>query len=429
MRSLALQSAGEIRNLTITLMMKLVALTLVASACVASAQDWTRFRGPNGSGVSATKTIPAQWTEKDFRWKQALPGTGHSSPVLWGEKVFVTSCEERSGQFQVLCLNANDGRQLWRKEFPLTTFRKNNLNTFASSTPTVDAERVYVCRTDSAQISLLALDHRGEVTWQRQLGPFKAQHGSGTSPILHDGLVVLANEQDGDSFIVALDARTGETRWQTPREPTEAAYSTPCVFQPKTGRPELVFASGSHGLYALASDTGKVLWDFPAAFDKRSVSSPLIAGELILGSCGSGGGGNYVIAVRPGIAGGTPAGRVYEVRKSAPYVPTSVCVGEWLYLWSDGGIVSRVHAASGEVKWQERVGGNYFGSPVWVDGRLFCVSRNGEVVVVAAGEKFELLARNPLGETTHSTPAVAGGRMFIHTSGHLYCVGGNPVVE
>ncbi len=410
-------------------MMKLVALALAVSTGMAGAQEWTRFRGPNGSGVSAAKTIPAQWTEKDFRWKQALPGTGHSSPVVWGEKVFVTSCEERSGQFQVLCLNANDGRPLWRKEFPLTTFRKNNLNTFASSTPTVDAERVYVCRTDSAQINLLALDHRGELIWQRELGPFKAQHGSGTSPILHDGLVVLANEQDGDSFIVALDARTGETRWQTPREPTEAAYSTPCVFQPKTGQPELVFASGSHGLYALAPDTGKVLWDFPAAFDKRSVSSPLVVGELILGGCGSGGGGNYVIAVRPGVAGGTPAGRVYEVRKSAPYVPTSVCVGEWLYLWSDGGIVSRVHAATGEVKWQERVGGNYFGSPVWVDGRLFCVSRNGEVVVVAAGEKFELLARNPLGETTHSTPAVAGSRMFIHTSGHLYCVGGNPVVE
>ena len=113
-----------------------------------------------------------------------------------------------------------------------------------------------------------------------------------------------------------------------------------------------------------------------------------------------------------------------DVRRSAPYVPTSVCVGDWLFLWSDAGIVSRVHAATGEVKWQERVGGNFFSSPVCVDDRLFCVSTSGEVVVVAAAEKFEVLARNPLGETTHSTPAVAGGRMYIHTSQHLVSVGG-----
>ena len=151
----------------------------------------------------------------------------------------------------------------------------------------------------------------------------------------------------------------------------------------------------------------------------------MIAGEFIIGSCGSGGGGNFVVAVRPGnpTTGAKPE-RAYEVRRSAPYVPTSVCAGDWLYLWSDAGIVSRVHAATGEVKWQERAGGNFFSSPVCVDGRLFCVSTTGEVVVVAVSDKFEVLARNPLGETTHSTPAVAGGRMYIHTSGHLVSIGG-----
>jgi outer membrane protein assembly factor BamB len=151
----------------------------------------------------------------------------------------------------------------------------------------------------------------------------------------------------------------------------------------------------------------------------------VLAGEFIIGSCGSGGGGNYVVAVRPGdVATGKKPERVYEVRRSASYVPTSVCVGDWLYLWSDGGIVSRVNAKTGEVMWQERAGGNFYGSPVYVDGRLFCVSSSGEVVVVAAAEKFEVLARNPLDEQTHSTPAIAGGRMYIHTSGHLVSVGG-----
>jgi outer membrane protein assembly factor BamB len=399
-----------------------LSLALFLLATYANAQEWTRFRGPNGTGVSDAKTIPAKWSKPDFNWKIALPGIGHSSPVLWGEKIFLTAAEERSGQFYVLSFNAADGRKLWQKEFPVTPYRKHNYNALASATPAVDAERVYVVRTDAAQNMLLALDHRGEKIWERDLGPFRAQHGSGASPIVHDGKVIFANEQDGDSFLVALDARTGETKWQTPREigRSSAAYSTPCIYQPKNAPAALIFNSEVHGISALAPDTGKVIWEFRDAFDKRSVSSPVIAGDVIFGSCGSGGGGNYVVAVR---AGAKPE-RAYEIRNSAPYVPTSVLVGEWLYLWSDGGIVSRVHAATGEVKWQERVGGNYFSSPVCVDGRVFNISTAGEVVVLGTGEQFEVLARNPLNETTHSTPAIAGGRMFIHTSGHLLSVGG-----
>ena len=153
-----------------------------------------------------------------------------------------------------------------------------------------------------------------------------------------------------------------------------------------------------------------------------------MAAGLIVGTCGSGGGGNYLMAVRPGGAVKRPE-MAYTIRKSAPYVPTSVCVGERLFLWSDGGIVSCVQATSGEVKWQERVGGRFFSSPLWVDGRLFCVSTTGEVVVVEASDRFRILARNPLGEVTHSTPAVAKGRMFIHTTKSLISVGGRTAAK
>ena len=197
----------------------------------------------------------------------------------------------------------------------------------------------------------------------------------------------------------------------------------------KTRKRSLIFNSEGHGISAIAPDTGKVVWEFPGAFDKRSVSSPVIAGDVIIGSCGSGGGGNYLVAVRPGdVAKSKPAERAYEVRRSAGYVPTSVYVGDTLYMWSDAGILSRINAATGEVKWQERVGGDFFSSPVCVDNRLFGVSTTGEVVVVPVGEKFEVIARNPLGETTHSTPAVAGGRMYFHTIRHLISVGGKKPV-
>jgi outer membrane protein assembly factor BamB len=225
-----------------------------------------------------------------------------------------------------------------------------------------------------------------------------------------------------------VDAATGETRWQTRRDSTEAAFSTPCVYEPKDGPPALVFTSHSHGVSAVDPDSGKVLWELADAFDKRVVSSPVIAGGLIVGACGSGGSGSRLVAVRAGSGAAKPE-LAYTIRKSAPYVPTSVCVADRLFLWTDGGVVTCVQAASGEVKWQERVGGKFFSSPLWVDGRIFCVSTTGEVVVVGASDRFQLLARNPLDEITHSTPAVAGGRMFIHTAKSLICVGGRAQVQ
>jgi outer membrane protein assembly factor BamB len=228
-----------------------------------------------------------------------------------------------------------------------------------------------------------ALDHSGKRVWTQDLGPFASQHGGGHSPVLYDGMLIVANEQDNESFIAALDAATGEVRWKTARKTAEAVYSTPCVFEAKGRKPELIFNSEAHGISGVDPASGQVLWEFTDAFDKRVVSSPVIAGDLIIGSCGSGGGGNYVIAVRPGDKSRKAKPEaVYSVRRSAPYVPTSVYHGGLLFLWSDGGIVSCVDAVSGEIKYQERVGGNFFSSPVLTDHRLFGISTRGEVVVV-----------------------------------------------
>jgi outer membrane protein assembly factor BamB len=390
-----------------------------------TSQEWTRFRGPNGSGISSAKTIPTKWTDADFNWKTALPGAGHSSPVVWGDRIFLTTGDDQAQKVWLMCIGVSDGHVLWQKGFPLTPYHKNSYNTFASGSPAVDAARVYACWSAPASYRLVALTHDGEKVWEKELGPFVSQHGGGASPIVYQDQVVLANEQDGPSFLIAVAAATGKTLWQTPRNTNQTAYATPCVYEPKDGPATLIFASQAHGLAAVAPDSGKVAWELPDLFDKRVVSSPVLAAGLIIGTCGSGGGGNYLVAVTPGDAAKDRKPAVaYTIRRSAPYVPTSVCVGDRLFLWSDAGIVSCVQAASGEVKWQERVGGNYFSSPVWVDGRLFGISTKGEVVVLEASDRFEILARNPLGETTHSTPAVAGGRMYIHTAKHLISVGG-----
>ena len=414
-----------------------LAIAAVVSSPGVRAQEWTRFRGPNGTGISHTKGIPTKITEADINWKVELPGTGHSSPVLWGERIFLTSTGDKAGGISVFCLSAKDGRLLWQRDFALTPFPRHKFNSFASSTPAVDGERVYVAWNEPDHYMLTALDHEGKTAWQRDFGSFVSQHGCGTSPIVYKDKVILVNDQDdtkvvkesprtGASFIVAVEAKTGNTLWQTPRRSAAVSYSTPCVYEPKSEKPALIFNSQGNGIYAADPDTGKILWEYEQAFDKRSVSSPVIAGNIIFGSCGSGGGGNFVTAVKAGVpATGRKTELAYQMKKSAPYVPTGVVMDDLVWLWSDGGIVTCLDAPTGAVRYQERVGADvYFGSPVWVDSRLFCVSTAGELVVLEASDKFNVLHRYPLNELCHSTPAVALGRMFIRTEKHLLSLGG-----
>lgn len=407
--------------------MRALGLALALLNVATFGQEWTRFRGPNGTGITTEKTIPSQPTEANLQWKVELPGGGHSSPVLWGEKIFLTTTGDPLGGISALCLNALDGRLLWKKDFPLKPFQRHKFNSFASATPAVDAERVYVLFNEPGRFVLAALSHDGRLVWERDFGPFLSQHGCGVSPMLHDGMVIVANEQ-GDSnsvrenahaksFLIAVNARDGKTIWQTPRKTLSVAYSTPCVYE-KDGTKALVFNSEAHGIYAVNPSDGRVLWEYDHAFDKRSVSSPVIAGDIILGSCGSGGGGSFVTAVK--VNGENPV-LAYNIRKSAPYVPTPIARDGLAWLWSDGGILTCIDVQTGEVKFQERVGGNFFGSPIWVDGRLYAVATNGDLVVVEASDTFKMLHRYALGETCHTTPAVALGRMFIRTEKHLWC--------
>lgn len=412
----------------------LVGLSLVGPGL--AAQEWTRFRGPNGAGIGLAHPLPSKFTEADLNWKVELPGSGHSSPVFWGNQVFVTCTGDTAGGISLVSLDAQTGRQLWKRDFALTPFARHKFNSFASSTPAVDADRVYMAWNEPEHFMLAALTHGGEQVWQRDFGPFVSQHGCGISPVVYKDKVILGNEQDdvkaapehhksGESFLVAVNARSGKTEWQTPRRSVVVSYSTPCVYEPKNRAPELIFNSQAHGIYAVDPDSGKVLWEYDKAFDKRSVSSPILAGDVILGSCGSGAGGSFVTAVKPGNAAtGAAPQLAYQMKKSAPYVPTGIAYRDLLWLWSDGGIVTCLKSDSGEQIYQERVGGNFFGSPVWADDKLYCVSTSGELIVLEASSRFQVLDRYALNETSHATPAIALGRLFIRTEKHLWSFGG-----
>jgi outer membrane protein assembly factor BamB len=304
----------------------------------------------------------------------------------------------------------------------------NNATAFDTSSPTVDDRRVYVAWCTPEKHTVVALDvERGNELWRRELpGPFEGDHNFGSSPILFNDLLILQNDQAATSFVTALDRHTGDTRWKTDRPKVKTSYSTPVIHESESSAPQLILGCSTRGLSSLDPTTGKLNWELADLFgDLRIVGSPALAAGLVFTQCGSGGGGKRMYAIRPGdpTTGGDPA-IAYELQGSLPYVPTPVARGSLLFFISDGGVASCIDAPTGNVLWRERVGGNYFSSPIRVADRIYCVSRAGEVAVFAADRQFKLLGKVDLGEPSHSTPAVAGGVMYLRTFSHLMAVGG-----
>ena len=408
-----------------------VLLVVVALITAVQGQEWTRFRGPNGQGISNAGNMPVKWTEKDYNWKVKLPAKGHGSPVIWQDKVFLTceSLEPTGGM--LLSLSVADGRVLWSREYKLTPYRFHNDNSYAASTPVVDADRVYVLWQTSAETIVAALTHAGGEIWQRKLPGMHTQFGTGTSPMLYDDLVVFtheqwANDKGLEGRWLALDRKTGETRWTRKRNNKQESYSTPCVYTPDEGKPQLIFTSEAHGITGVDPRSGEPIWEMQSVLPARVISSPVIAGDLLIGTCGKGGAGIQLSAIRPGSRGGSPEPSLAYTRtgKPAPYVPTPLFKDGLLFTFHDQGDVCCARAATGEVLWCEKPAGRFYGSPVWVNGSLYCMDRAGAIVVIEAASTYKLHAINALGEGSQATPAVAEGRMYLRTYSHLISIGG-----
>ena len=407
----------------------LIVLTLLlALAGVAQAKEWTRFRGPGGSGVSNAKTIPVQFTQADHNWRVELAASGHSSPVIWDGKVFVSSADAENLQWRLECFRASDGRRLWKTSYDLTAYRLHRLNHFASATPAVDEQYVYATIPTPNDVTVLAIDHRGKFAWRRGLGPQLTNFGGASSPIVVGEvvIVVMDSEKDGPGcFIIGLNRKTGKTKWKLARTTGRATFSTPMVYEPQGAPPEVIITSTAHGLTSINPRTGKVNWEVANLSENRCVGSPVLANGNIIATSGSGGGGNRALAITPGGRGGKRAPKiVYEVNRGVSYVPTPIAYGKLLFFWGTNGLVTCVSAENGETFWSERTSGEFWGSPVIVDGKLYSLNVEGALVVVDAAKEFKILARNDLGEGSYSTPAIDNGVMYLRTATHLISVGG-----
>lgn len=405
----------------------LLCLILVAvSAAHVSADEWNRFRGPNGSGVSDAATVPTSWTEGDFNWRIELPGTGHASPIVWGERLFLLSGDDETGNRIASCVDAESGQVTWNRSLEAATHRKHSLNSLASSTPTVDANRLYMCWATPDEYVVTALNHDGEPQWRVDLGGYRSGHGFGVSPVLVGDLVIVSNEQDGASTLVALDRSSGERRWTVDRN-TKTAWSTPCVYAPDGRAAELIFTNWKQGITAIDAVSGRSSWQV-SVFDQKhvesSIGSPIVSGDLVFGTCGWLGYATHTVAVRPDDAAKERGTEVFRVDRGAPLTTTPLVAGGLLFLWGDNGIVTCVDAATGKLQWRERIGGTYYASPVSTANAVYCASTSGEMVVLERSREFRELSRSPILEGSHSSPAIAHGRMYVRTFSHLMSVGG-----
>lgn len=405
--------------------------TLLASSTLAEEPVlWNRFHGPNGTGIAHHVDFPDSWETSDYAWRVELPGRGVSSPVVWRmdskEHLFVQGGSAGGNGRYIRCIDASNGETVWEDKQDFSSLKMHRRNSLGSSTPAVDETGVYVVFGDG-NYTLTKYDHTGKRLWQQKLGPFICGHGGAFSPVLIDDKVVcsLQQPQAGDTVATVLrtfDRATGEPGWQTTMSAhAKASFSSPCLRDLGEGNSEIVCANSGDGLFAVDPKDGKTKWSL-AVFKMRTVSSPVIAGDLVLGSTGSGGGGNYIAAVKP-TESGDDVEEVYRVTQQAPYVPTSVYRDGLVYLWSDKGIVTCIEAASGEELWKQRVSGATGASPICVGDRLVCVNEAGEVAVLAASREFKKLGGGSLGEISQSTPAVGAEHIYFRSDTHLMALG------
>jgi outer membrane protein assembly factor BamB len=394
---------------------------LSALGAPARGEDWPGWRGPRGDGTSLETTAPLHWTAEDnIHWKVEIPGSGHSSPVVWGNRVFLTTCLEKDGQRVLLCLDRRDGKILWQRTVLHAVLEdKHKLNSYASSTAATDGQHVWVSFLQFPAMIVACYDMDGGLVWKKSPGTFFSKHGFCSPPVLYKDMVILNGDQDAQGYLVALDKSTGGQRWRADRPNFTRSYCPPLIAQ-AAGRMQLVL-TGSLCVASYDPDTGKQIWiiDGPT---EQFVASMVFANNLFYLTAGYP--TYHAMAIRPDGEGNVTKTHVHwHETKGAGYVPSPVAHGKQVFYVNDGGIGTCFDGLTGKRLWQERLGKHHSASPIAAAGRLYFVADDGMTYVVSASDSFKLLAKNPLNEDCYASPALAYGQLFIRTSGHLYCIG------
>lgn len=429
---------------------------LFSFAAMAGEGYWPDFRGPGGSGVATGGTTVAEWnmeSGQNIKWTATLPGMGFSSPVIWGDRLFVTSAvtdkepelklglygniesveEDDVQRFTVICLNRKTGKTLWTKvvKEAVPAVKRHTKSSHANPTPVTDGKHLIAFFGSEG---LFCLDMDGNLKWEKDLGVLdsgffrvpEAQWGYSSSPALYDGVVYIQADTNSQNFLAAFDAGTGKELWRTPRKDV-ATFSTPTIYEHNGSK--IMAVNGWKHMGGYDAKTGKEVWKMASTGD-IPVPTPQIAHGMVYFT-NAHGGPSPVYAVKLGAKGDLNSDETkkeflsWEQPKGGSYMPTPVIVGDYLYVNNDGGILMCYDAKSGELKYQQRLGNRnaFTASPIACGNRIYCNSESGEVFVIEAGPSFKQLAVNQLDGYLMATPAIADSVLYFRTGKGIVAVG------
>ena len=401
----------------------------------AAAEDWPQWRGPRGDGSSVETEVPTIWdgeSGENIIWKTAIPGAGYSSPVLIGDSIFLTSCEESTNRRLLHRLDRRDGNRLWTREViqsPLEGMHK--LNSRASGTPIADRKHVYVTffqtddtsgeRGEPGEMIVACYDHSGKRIWLVTVGAFSSIHGYCTSPVLFEDLLLVNGDHDGESYLAALDKSTGDLIWKTPRVHQTRSYVTP-LLREVDGNMQAVM-TGSKRVAGFDPRTGKRLWWIEGPTEQYVASMVHDENGFYLTA---GFPTYHVMSIRPGGKGDVTDTHVnWHVTEAKSYVPSPVVTGDLLFIADDRGIAHCFDTKTGERVWRERLGRHFSASLVTANGLVYFTTDDGETIIMRASRHPEIVQKNQLGESIFASPAISEGELFIRTEENLFCIGSN----
>jgi outer membrane protein assembly factor BamB len=408
-------------------------LALSALTATSHAENWSRFRGPSGQGMSSESNLPIRWSPtENIAWKTAIPGEGWSSPVVYSDNVFLTSTTNEGHSCHVICVDRKTGRIRWNtRVFEQQTNNKRNENSFSTPTPTTDGRHVYAVFSSG---KMVAVDLDGDVVWTNRDVSFYGHHGLAASPILYRDLVIMAYDGSSDgennkvgwkipweqAVLLAVDKTSGETRWRGKRGLSRLGHVTPNVL--RVGGVDQIISGAGDTVQGFDPASGRRIWSIYS--QGEGVTPSIVVGEGMVFSC-SGFEASTIRVIRPDGQGDvTDTHIVWEQTKGVPSLASLLYVDPYLYSASVDGVVTCFGAADGEIVWQGRIGGKHSSSPIYADGKIYFLSElEGESVVIRAGPKLEVLARNRLDETCKASMAASQGNIFIRSENHLYCIG------
>ncbi len=427
----------------------LAILVLMLLPVAVYAEDWPAWRGPRLDGSSLEKNLPIKWTAtENIAWRAEIPGIGHSSPIVHGDRVFVTTCLLKEQKRALLCLDRRNGNLLWQREVlesPLEYLHK--LNSRASSTPATDGKYVYVTflrlrkKTEAdgppskprvkspispvlvPEIVVAAYDFNGSKAWEKVPGRFYSQHGFCSSPILYKDKVIVNADQDAEAYIVALDKNTGEEKWRTDRPNRTRSYCVPLIVE-AGGKTQMVL-TGNECVASYNPENGEQIWIIKGPTEQY-VASVVYGDGLLFMTAGFP--DYHNLTIRPDGVGDITKSHIHwheskTSAKNASYVPSPLAVGKYFYMMSDRGWLSSFESQTGKRSFIEQLGRHHSASPILADGHVYVTDDDGITYVLKGNGRFDVVSRNPLGDECYASPAVSQGQLFIRTLHYLYCVG------